>query len=84
MAAEDLFNCVQQALGATNIEETVTIENFATFLEWIGPLQKGAGFLDQLIDLFRKPYFHGNISVSEADKVLMKTKKGTYLVKVLP
>jgi len=51
-------------------------------LEWFGPLDKGYVVLDKILSLMSKPYFHGFLSSSKAEKILSSTKKkGTYLVR---
>ena len=61
-------------------KEQVTIENFAKLLEWFGPLNT-PGIIDRIYLLVKEPYFHGDISSVEAEKVMEGKKKGTILLR---
>ena len=83
LLANDIrFACLKQVLGADTEDEIVSIENYAHMLEWTGPVEKGFSFLDNLFNLLNKPYFHGNVTLYNAEKALSrKKKKGTFLVR---
>jgi len=69
------------ALLANNQEETVTIESFGRLLEWFGPVESLDELLDGVVNLLKKSWFHGEISSEEAERLLGKQKKGTFLVR---
>jgi hypothetical protein len=66
-------------LGVEN--DIVTLENYASMLEWLGPLT-GHAFAEKIIHLYSKPWFHGVLSPIAAENMLngAKRKRGTYLV----
>jgi len=57
------------------------MEQFSRILEWFGPLNNLREFLESIESLLRRPWFHGEISASEAEKKLIEEKKGTFLVR---
>lgn len=62
----------------------VTIEGFGNILKWFGPLQKddsGNNFLSNMQTLFTKKWFHGDISVTEAQTRLTESEPGTFLIR---
>merc|ERR1712137_314327 len=62
-------------------ESRVTIEQFSRILEWFGPLTDLTSFLQSVEDLLSKPWFHGEISAVEAEKLLSPKPAGTFLVR---
>jgi len=62
----------------------VSIEDFGNILKWFGPLQKdsvGNNFLSNMQTLFTKKWFHGDISVTEAQTRLAESESGTFLIR---
>ena len=78
---DDVRYLCLHALIADNKEEMVTIEAFGRFLEWFGPVETLDGILDRVVNLLKKSWFHGEISSQEAETLLGKEKKGTFLVR---
>jgi hypothetical protein len=78
--AEEVLQCLKIVVGADTAEEIVTIENFAAMLDWLGPLEKGSLSIYKLNEMFKKPYFHGIMTNSAAERVLAAKRRGTYLV----
>lgn len=65
--------------------EIVTLDKFAFFVDWFGPLKKiigGCNIIDRVSLLCEKEYFHGNITRVEAEQKLAKGKKGDFLVRL--
>eukprot|EP01119_Soliformovum_irregulare_P011227 TRINITY_DN2796_c0_g1_i2.p1 TRINITY_DN2796_c0_g1~~TRINITY_DN2796_c0_g1_i2.p1 ORF type:complete len:694 (-),score=199.01 TRINITY_DN2796_c0_g1_i2:38-2119(-) len=62
--------------------DTVTIEGFGQFLQWFGTIQRGDQFfLTNMLNLFEKKWFHGDISLSEAETRLASQNDGTFLIR---
>jgi len=81
--AQDVMECLKQTIVVNDIiEDMVTLENYAAMLYWLGPLEKGSLFIYKLLEIFKKPYFHGVLSSTAAEKLLAKKKRGTYLIRL--
>jgi len=72
------WKCLKALLADES--EKVSIEQFSRILDWFGPLE-GLEILEQVEDLLKREWFHGEISSDEAEKRLAKEKKGTFLVR---
>jgi len=73
------FKCLKTILAEK--DDMVTMDNFSRHLEWFGPMT-GIDILDRVESLLRKPWFHGEISTEDAEKLLTnKGKKGLFLVR---
>merc|ERR1712137_929037 len=59
----------------------VSMEQFARILEWFGPMNDLTEFLVNIEGLLKRPWFHGEISSSDAEKKLTDEPKGTFLVR---
>jgi len=73
-------------LFADNEEDKVSLELFGKAVGWFAPLEvpvpKENSFVTRVVDLFKEPYFHGNISSSHSENLLrVGHDKGTYLVR---
>lgn len=65
-----------------NGTDDVNIESFSKMLEWFGPF--GKNFLDRVLDTVSRSWFHGNLSHTQAEKIIQKNasaKKGTFLIR---
>jgi len=72
------WKCLKAVVADDN--EKVSIESFSRVLDWFGPMS-GLSILDDIQDLLKKDWFHGEISSQTAEKRLGKGKKGTFLVR---
>ena len=76
------MQCLNALLVDGNKDEEVDMEEWAKLLQWFGPLKDFGSFLENVIDLLKKSWFHGNISSEQAEKLVMKSKqKGCFLVR---
>ena len=75
------FKCMKSILGKKEDrnEGIVTIEAFSALLKWFGPLQDE--MLERIVTLLKQPYFFGDISAKDAEAMLAKQKKGTFLLR---
>eukprot|EP01117_Protostelium_nocturnum_P010326 TRINITY_DN3709_c0_g3_i1.p1 TRINITY_DN3709_c0_g3~~TRINITY_DN3709_c0_g3_i1.p1 ORF type:complete len:1410 (-),score=591.25 TRINITY_DN3709_c0_g3_i1:49-4278(-) len=77
------YNCLRMIIQDINDSKTdaVSTETFSKLLEWFGPLD--ALFLDKIAEITTKPWFHGNMSHQQAEKLVLKhnAKKGTFLIR---
>jgi len=78
---DDVRYLCLNALLANSQEQSVSIENFGRLLEWFGPVETLDSLLDSVVNLLKKSWFHGEISAEEAEALLGKQKKGTFLVR---
>jgi len=81
MAQESIHFQLIKAVLVDEKDDVVHIENFAKFLEWFGPIEKGMVSLERVYNLLSRPFFHGMISTTNAEKALAGKKSGTYLVR---
>lgn len=76
------MQCLKSLLVDGNKDEEVDMEEWAKLLQWFGPLKDFTSFLENVVDLLKKSWFHGNISSEQAEKLVMKSKqKGCFLVR---
>eukprot|EP01087_Luapelamoeba_hula_P020947 TRINITY_DN7230_c0_g1_i2.p1 TRINITY_DN7230_c0_g1~~TRINITY_DN7230_c0_g1_i2.p1 ORF type:complete len:1005 (-),score=128.15 TRINITY_DN7230_c0_g1_i2:404-3418(-) len=68
------YQCLRTVLSSPKDPERVTIEAFSKMLAWFGPLAE-PGILDRIYELLKKPYFHGEISSVDAEKLVAGEKK---------
>jgi len=55
---------------------------WVSLIDWFGPLDSIDGFLGRIVDLLKKPWFHGDLSSDLAEKTIRKVgRKGAYLVR---
>jgi serine/threonine protein kinase len=76
---------VQSILKAGKIRECVTIERFNQVEKWFGPFYKhpeGPFVINMMVELLRKPWFHGEIDAGSADRMLAGHPDGTYLIRL--
>jgi serine/threonine protein kinase len=74
--------CLRMMMCAT--ECLVTLDSFNKCLSFFGPLEAkgGQAFVDRIVNMCEKPFFHGDIEKDEAVKLLSRQKKGgSYLVR---
>ena len=83
VALDDIrLQCLNLLLVDGHRDEEVDMEEWAKLLQWFGPLKDFQSFLDNILDLLKKTWFHGNITSEQAEKIVMKTKqKGCFLVR---
>jgi len=62
-------------------DDMVTMEKFCKVLDWFGPMNSAQEFLQLIEDVLKLPYFHGEMSVGEAEKVLKDEKKKSFMVR---
>jgi len=78
--AEDTkFKCLKAVL--VRKDDIVTIEEYGALLQRFGPLDDFAGFLDRIVSLLKKTWFHGDISSEDSEKIVMSRDNGTFLVR---
>eukprot|EP01124_Arcella_intermedia_P025182 TRINITY_DN4445_c0_g2_i1.p1 TRINITY_DN4445_c0_g2~~TRINITY_DN4445_c0_g2_i1.p1 ORF type:complete len:333 (-),score=62.99 TRINITY_DN4445_c0_g2_i1:62-1060(-) len=64
--------------GSTNSNlESVSLDRFGLILHWYGPFESNnSNILLKIIDLLMKPWYHGEINVTEAEE-LLNTSSGS-------
>jgi len=65
--------------NTTEQKEIVKIETFGWLVSWLGSLQ--TNFLDNMLNLIDKAWFHGDISARVAEYQLKNKPLGTFLVR---
>eukprot|EP01100_Stratorugosa_tubuloviscum_P013771 TRINITY_DN708_c0_g3_i1.p1 TRINITY_DN708_c0_g3~~TRINITY_DN708_c0_g3_i1.p1 ORF type:complete len:542 (+),score=245.95 TRINITY_DN708_c0_g3_i1:107-1732(+) len=86
------WNCLREIFGQKDNDPSlknppmvVQIERFGRMVELFGPLTRSTGstptFVDNIVTLLRQLWFHGDISTNQAQALLTKEKKGTFLVR---
>jgi len=78
--ANNRYTCLKLTVAYNEAEE-VTIENFANFLVWFGPLHLGFTILDSLFNLVSTKGFWGELSAEDAEKALTSGKQQSYLIR---
>eukprot|EP01117_Protostelium_nocturnum_P010324 TRINITY_DN3709_c0_g1_i3.p1 TRINITY_DN3709_c0_g1~~TRINITY_DN3709_c0_g1_i3.p1 ORF type:complete len:1210 (-),score=379.32 TRINITY_DN3709_c0_g1_i3:13-3642(-) len=76
------YNCFKAIIEdiADDKSYNVSIETFSKLLEWFGPLD--AEFLLKITETVAEKWFHGNLSHTQAEKLISKhSKPGTFLVR---
>ena len=80
------MRCLRELL--VDGQDLVQRRTFGKILGWFGPLQfplQAAGdfghMLNRIVDTLQLPYFHGNISGTEANAMLSSEKEGTFLIR---
>jgi len=62
-------------------DDNVSIEDFSKLLDWFGPMEGLDSFLNSIVELLKRPWFHGDISSEQAEKLLQKRDKGDFLIR---
>jgi hypothetical protein len=76
VALDDIrMQCLKMLLVDNNRDEEVDMEDWAKLLQWFGPLKDFPSFLENVVELLKKTWFHGNISSEQAEKIIMKSKQ---------
>eukprot|EP01117_Protostelium_nocturnum_P009304 TRINITY_DN3334_c0_g1_i1.p1 TRINITY_DN3334_c0_g1~~TRINITY_DN3334_c0_g1_i1.p1 ORF type:complete len:1152 (+),score=371.99 TRINITY_DN3334_c0_g1_i1:154-3609(+) len=79
------YNCLKAitkdiASDSEKDDGMVSTETFSKLLEWFGPLD--VNFVDKITQIIPEPWFHGNMSHQNAEKILMKSGQiGTFLIR---
>jgi hypothetical protein len=60
-------------------DEDVHLDFFGKVLGWLGPF--GPEMLDRYYKMVKSPWFHGNLSKTEAEERLKNNSEGTFLVR---
>jgi serine/threonine protein kinase len=60
-------------------DEDVHLDFFGKVVGWLGPF--GAEMLERYYKMVKSPWFHGNLSKTEAEERLKNNKEGTFLVR---
>jgi len=87
------FMCFKAVVAKKDMDPTlkdppylVDVEQFGNALQFFGPIQFGSGpspqFLERIKSILKCQWFHGPISKSQAEELLGKEKKGTFLVRL--
>lgn len=88
------FECLKAILPLKDSDPTlrdpplvVNIERFGHTLEFFGPLavdpaQPSTNLLERIKATMKQPWFHGDITTAEAEKLLNTQKKGHFLVRL--
>jgi len=78
------MQCLRAVLGKKEDKDQkiVTIESLSALLDWFGPMEN-ATILDRIYNLLAQPYFFGDISAQEAEKLVTFDKKkfGTFILR---
>jgi len=76
------FRCLKE-LTCTSKDEMVNIETWGNLLEWFGPLVGFDQLLDDIVNLLKEAWFHGDLSAADAEKRIatFQKKKGSFLVR---
>jgi len=75
------FRCLHAVLQNEHDRNIITIETFSKVCDFFGPLESGESFLNAIEQLLKQPWFHGYVSLSEAEKKLEGEKKKTFMVR---
>jgi serine/threonine protein kinase len=75
--------CLRALLLSSKDSEMVSLQRFGEVLMWFGPaITETNSFLDRLVKILSKSWFHGDISREEAQCLLQTvTKSGSYLIR---
>jgi len=75
------LRCLEALLGANDSAGVVQLERYGRLWMWLGPLRLDPLFLELPYQLVRQTWFHGEITSEEAERRILNSRRGTYLVR---
>jgi len=59
----------------------VSLEKFAHFINWFGPIDIRSSIIDKMCSVMEKPWFFGDFTKEQAEESLAAEQPGTFLVR---
>jgi len=83
------FECLKNLLPTKDFDPTkkdpplvVSVERFGLFLSLFGPLSEKVSILEKIKLIMKQPWFHGDLTSQEAERLLVNQKPGYFLVRL--